>query len=343
MQNRAKATKLSHEILGFLGVTFVISLFLFAFLYLTAISISEIYFETHKTTVPYPSTMHAWIRSISFLAVLFFFIALFLTLLSQKFSYLREIIRSVDALRIHRMDYEVLVEGNDELTELAECINYLSKTERKLAEQEMRLAEEKRQLVRALSHDIRNPLTVMLSYTEYLLRQKEVSREEVRVYIDMVQRKAKQMKELTDQLLESSERKTEYIEDGHCLMLQLSEEWVESIDERFSCTLDLKDCSRFSGDFDIRELQRIFDNLTSNIEKYADDTQPVLLRIFVDGGKLHIIQENTKKELNVETESHHIGLSSVRQIVAAYDGEMDVEEKGKQFCIHLTFGNIHIL
>ncbi len=347
MQNRQdiKVTKLSHEILGFLGVTLVISLFLFAFLYLTAISISELYFESRNTILTESSTatLRSWIRNISVLAVLFFFIALFLTLLSQKFSYLREIIRGVDALRIHRMNYEVLVEGNDELTELAERINYLSQTERKLAEQEMRLAEEKKQFIRALSHDIRNPLTAMLSYTEYLLKQKEPNPEELRAYLDMIQRKARQMKELSDQLLENSERKTEYIEDGRCLMIQLSEDWLESLDEKFSCSIDLRDCPRFCGDFDVRELQRIFDNLASNIEKYADDTKAVSLRIFAKRQSLHLIQKNTKKKLREETESHRIGLSSIRHILASYGGKMDIQEDEELFCIHLTFENIRFL
>ncbi len=338
-------TKLSREILGFLGVSFLISLFLFAFLYRTAISISEIYFETNgilPTTFD-TTALYGWIRNVSLLAVLWFFIALFLTLLGQKFSYLREIIRGVDALRVNRMDYEVLVEGHDELTELAQRINYLSRTQRKLAEQEQRIANERRQWIRALSHDIRNPLTAMLSYTEYLQKREEPDAEELKTYLELVYRKTRIIKELTDRLLENSERKPELIEDGHMLMLQLAQDWAESLDERFSVDLDLNRCPHFSGNFDVSELHRIFDNLASNIEKYADDTKTVSLHIFKEDEKLHILQENAVKTEEEETESHGIGLSSVGHIVAAYGGEMEIAENEERFQIRLTLGDVHFL
>lgn len=336
-------TKLSREILGFLGISFLISLFLFAFLYWTAISISEIYFDTNGILPSEfdTSLLYSWVRNICSLAVFCFFIALFLTLLGQKFSYLREIIRGVDALRINRMDYEVLVEGHDELTELAERINYLSRTQRKLAEQERCIANERRQWIRALSHDIRNPLTAMLSYTEYLQKQEEPGAEELKTYLELVYRKTRIIKELTDRLLENSERKTELIEDGHMLMLQLAQEWADGLDERFELELDLHHCPKFSGHFDLSELHRIFDNLASNIEKYADDAKTVSLRVFKEDEKIHILQENAVKTEEGETESHGIGLSSVRHIVAAYGGDMEITEHEGRFQIRLTLGDVH--
>ena len=77
---------------------------------------------------------------------------------------IRDSIQGVEALRTHRMDFTMPIEGDNELKELAESINFLSETERRLRQLETELQAEKEQLIRDLSHDIRTPLTAMLSY-----------------------------------------------------------------------------------------------------------------------------------------------------------------------------------
>lgn len=332
--------RFSHEILGFLGIAFAISVFLFGFLYLTASSLAEIYFEKIYPS-SYKSELEAisvWIRSISLLSASLFFVILFSVLLGQKVSYLREIIRGVEALRIHRMDYKVLVEGNDELSELAQSINYLCETERKLLEREKQMSEGGNRLIRALSHDIRTPLTSMLSYTQYLKEKREFTQEEMNEYLDMMYKKELQMKELTDRLLEDSERKVEYIENGKFLMKQLTEEWLELLEEKFHCKVDMENCPEFSIEIDIHELRRIFDNLSSNVEKYADVSQEVTLQIYEESGYVIIAQQNTTGERQDNIDRHHIGLGNIRQIVGFYGGNVEITQNKENFdiCIALT-------
>ena len=66
------------------------------------------------------------------------------------------------------------IEGDNELKELAESINFLSETERRLRQLETELQAEKEQLIRDLSHDIRTPLTAMLSYSDYLGAERDI-------------------------------------------------------------------------------------------------------------------------------------------------------------------------
>lgn len=130
----------------------------------------------------------------------------------------------MEALRTHRMDFTMPIEGDNELKELAESINFLSETERRLRQLETELQAEKEQLIRDLSHDIRTPLTAMLSYSDYLGRKETLEQEEVQEYIALVQRKGQQIKALTDRLLDSGSRDLETIEDGKLLMEQLARE-----------------------------------------------------------------------------------------------------------------------
>lgn len=334
--------KLSKEIMGCLLITAVIALFFGGFLYLTANAIATTYLLENDIlpTKGQLLTLQAWIRSISLLMAVLLFLALFLFLLGQKMAYLREIIQGVEALRTHRMDFTMPIEGNNELTELAESINFLSETERRLRQRETALRAEKEQLIRDLSHDIRTPLTAMLSYSDYLGQKETLEQEEMQEYIALIQRKGQQIKALTDRLLDSGSRNLEAIEDGKLLMEQLVGEWEEILEDTFPCIVDMKKCPTFRGSFDIQELRRIFDNLASNVEKYADRERPVELWVDAVDKRLRICQRNGIKADTVPVESNQIGLESIRRIVALYGGTVQVSIEQGIFSIQITLSEI---
>lgn len=60
----------------------------------------------------------------------------------------------------------------------------LSETERRLRHRETALRAEKEQLIRDLSHDIRTPLTAMLSYSDYWGQKETLEQEEMRRIFD---------------------------------------------------------------------------------------------------------------------------------------------------------------
>lgn len=336
--------KLSKEIMGRMLITAAIALFFFGFLYLTANAIATTYILENDIllTEGQRLTLQAWIRSISLLTAVLLFLGLFLFLLGQKMAYLQEIIQGVEALRTHRLDFTMPVEGNDELTELAESINFLSETERRLRQRETELREEKEQLIRDLSHDIRTPLTAILSYSDYMGQKAMPEQGEIQEYIALMQRKAQQIKALTDRLLNSDSRNLERIEDGRLLMEQLAAEWEEILEEMFSCIVETKDCPRFSGIFDIEELRRIFDNLASNVEKYADREQPVELQVDAVDNRLRVLQRNGVKRQQTDVESNGIGLESIGRIAALYGGTVSVDMTEEVFFIEITLSEIQL-
>ena len=59
---------------------------------------------------------------------------------------------------------------------------------------------------------------------------------------------------------------------------------------------------------DIQELRRIFDNLASNIRKYAQPSAPIVLQVLEKEGRVCIFQSNTCKTLFEPVESNGIGL-----------------------------------
>lgn len=337
--------RLSKEILGLLGVSFAISFFLFQFLSLTAVSLVRSYLEKKRIN---PSMYEIelaenWVKSLSLLTSVVFFLILFLFLLGQKVIYIHTIIKGVEALRMKSMDFCVPVEGNNELTELAESINYLAMTERRIKQKEKALAEEKEQFIRSLSHDIRTPLTSILAYTQYIQSHGNACDDDLKDYLCLVEKKAEQMKELTDVLLDGGKRKVERIENIQIMMFQLLEEWKSDLEEDFSYSIDLKDCPKSAGDFDVQELCRIFDNLSSNIKKYADPWGEIKIRVFVSKSRLVIEQKNLIKHMTDSTETvsgYQIGLNSIRRIAYNYGGGIEVDQGDEDFSIRILLSEV---
>lgn len=338
LSKKRKISKLSQEILGVFAITAAISIFFFGFLSVTADSLVASYCDKYEVilTEMQEWTINSWIDSISLVSAVLLLVILFLFLTGQKLAYLRDIIQGIDALHMHRMDYEIPVEGDNELTELAESINFLSKTERELQQKEAQMREEKEQLIRALSHDIRTPLTSILAYSEYMKTKENITEGEMDEYITLMQQKAEQIKGLTNRLLDGGGRTLEFIEHGHFFVEQLVGEWEAMLEDDFTCEINLKECPEFSCKVDIQELQRIFDNLASNVEKYADAERPVCLSIFENEEYLVIEQKNHRKQKIENVESNKIGLESIRKIAEHYSGNIETELTEQEFCIRIA-------
>ena len=98
--------------------------------------------------------------------------------------------------------------------------------------------------------------------------------------------------------------------------------------------------SAFSGTFDVQELRRIFDNLSSNVRKYADPSKPVTLSVGLENGALLIHQSNAVLPEKPRSESYQIGLNSIRRIAQHYGGSVAVEERVAAFSITIILAQI---
>ena len=124
------------------------------------------------------------------------------------------------------------------------------------------------------------------------------------------------------------------------LMAQMCAEFEEELEGQFSIDLDISRCPAFSARLDVQELRRIFDNLASNVGKYADPAKPVTLAVTLEDYALVIRQTNAVLPRKEQTESYGIGLNSIRRIAQGYGGSVTVEENEGQFCISVIFRNL---
>lgn len=320
--------KLSKQILGLFVATFFISLFCFYALNELANTIVLDYVENEMLMITEYELidLQYGILGVSFVSAIVLFVVLFLFLVGERLAYIGEVVKGIEALGRHDFTYEIPLQGENELTELAKNINQLSKEEQALKEKERQLQEEKESLIRSLSHDIRTPLTSLMSYSEFLKQKENLSIDEVKAFMDLVDQKSQQIKVLTDRLLDGGSRSLEEIENGKFLLEQLVEEWASVLEDDFVLELSLADCPEFSGRFDVQELRRVFDNLASNIQKYADKKEPVVLQLSRKDGSVCIVQSNACKERLVPVESTKIGIDSVKKVIANHGGNVEVSK-----------------
>ena len=341
-EKHKKRGKLLHEALGLVAVCFLLSLLLYFFIAFVGTSVVEEYCFYNDIEL---DEMDLYQLDMTMLGVGFavsaaFFVILFFALFGERLAYIRRITAGVDALRRGNFGEQVELSGNNELTELAEAINYLSQGEREIKEKEKRLSEEKEALIRTLSHDIRTPLTSVMSYTQWLAEKDTVTQEEAREYFSLVEKKTTQIKQLTDILLDGGRREPELLEDARLLFVQLADEFESELENDFTVKIDLSALPALSGRFDVREMQRIFDNLISNVKKYADAAQEVLLTISRTDAGLVIRQSNAVKKDAPTSDGYRMGLHSIRRVAQSYGGTAKVPRTDEQFEIVITLSHI---
>ncbi len=330
------------EILMLVGGCFVLSLMLYlAVTLLGRTLVDEYCFQNDIVLDEFELyEMDNTVLLVSFVLSVAFFIILFFALFGDRLSYIRQITAGVHSLQNGDYGKRVDLVGNNELTGLAEAINYLSESEQRIKEKEKRLNEEKEELIRTLSHDIRTPLTSIISYTELLEAKGTLTDEEQREYFDLISKKTAQIKELTDILLDGGRRQLECFEDARLLFEQLVDEFESELEGKFTLQTERSMTVAFSGKFDVGELRRIFDNLISNIVKYAEQTETVKLSVSAGNDGVVIRQCNGIKKDRRLSESYKMGINSIRRIAQNYGGSVAVSEEEGGFTIIITLSDI---
>lgn len=340
MKTEKRKSRLSRELLGIITGSWAVSLFFFGFLRMTAGSLADRFlYEAGIEVSDYElRTLELWITGLSLAAAAVLFVVTALVLMGKKISYVNEIMAGVEAFRQKRFEGEVRLEGSNELTELASSINYLAETERELRERENQLAESKRQLIRSISHDIRTPLTSIISYTDLMKSRKDLTEEELHAYFELVSSKSEQIRWLSERLLDEDRRQREHVSDGRMLIEQLLMEWESVLEDEFELETDTSRLGAFSGDMVIGDIRRVFDNLASNVTKYADRAHPVRISVEVSEGKLLIRQSNhvLKQDDASPADSRGIGLLSIDRIARDTGGEMESAGDDEIFIISIS-------
>lgn len=334
--SKAKLRPLSREILGLTAICAVLSLLLMQILSAAGGALVDHYLYLYDITFTQAQydDLNRLVSHFSLIVSVGFFTLLFLFLLADRLTYIKEILSGINALQQGRDDHIVPVEGNNELSQLAQAVNYLSRTQKEVRQKEQALAREKEQFIRTLSHDLRTPLTSVLSSSQ-LLMQQDLPDEQRQKCLQLIRDKALQIKTMTDLLIDDGKQNCEYFDNALLLIHQLAREFEEALENDFSVSLQI-DCPPFAAAVDVQDLRRIFDNLITNVQKYADKSRAVELSVSFQNGTLTVCQQNKIRSHRPQTEGHRLGIASIRRISSAYGGSVQVRESGDDFALCVT-------
>ncbi|MBR4865782.1 MAG: HAMP domain-containing histidine kinase [Clostridia bacterium] len=332
-----KRKKLSSQILATLGISLGAAVAAFDLLVFGAYALLDRVYDAQPISMSEDALISAqgWALNLSLLFSVGFFLTLFLVLLGNRLSYVRTITQGIDRLKAGQGDWVIPLRGNNELTTLAVTINAMNAARNAVREKEKALNEERETLIRTLSHDIRTPLTSVLSYSELLLSRQELD-ESARGQAALIREKAERIKELTDVLLDGGKRTPEEFPDARLLFLQLAMEFEEVLEGDFSVETDLSGLPPFAGGFDPGELRRVLDNLITNVQKYAHPDHPVTLRVEKTGEGIVITQENAVRRAEAKPESFQMGITSIRRVAHNYGGRAEIRKDEERFVISIT-------
>lgn len=271
---------------------------------------------------------------------------LILLFLQRKINYIKQLENEVCILETGGLDHAVSVRGKDEIASLAGELNEMRQTLSRNFEMVRKLSEANTNLVTELSHDLRTPLTALLLYLELLQKGKYKDEETRQQYLKKASDKANEVKSMSNDLFErflvSGKKETELDppqEIRYVLEDTLSELvfYLESQGYRIECGTEWpKGKIAVSMDY----ISRIFNNISSNILKYADPAQPVSIRYGVQNKRLELTFENKIRKMSddsAEVESTKIGLSNIRLMMQKMNGDSASGEDGNHFRIALYF------
>ena len=265
------------------------------------------------------------LAAVAFIAVMFFYIRRVTD---------RIIDLSEEAVVIGRGDLEapISVAGGDEISVLAAEMDNMRRSVIERMGNEKRAWEANSELITAISHDIRTPMTSLIGYLGLLNDSSPDDRESRERFAAAAYHKALDLKDLTDELFkyflvfgraEIEMEREKY--DARLLVEQLVGE----------AAFDLKDAGfeveqqDFTGECtvvaDPMYLKRVMDNLVSNAKKYADKTVPIVFRSELSDGLLSVRVSNAIAKGVSRVESTKIGLRTCEKIMQAMGGSFETQ------------------
>lgn len=278
-----------------------------------------------------------------FLAVALFILLLYL-FIRRKVKYIGLLERELRILEGGDLDYSITVRGGDELSSLASQIDAMRCAIRERQEKEAEARQANRELVTAMSHDLRTPLTSLLGYVDILAMKKYQDEAQEARCLSSIREKAYQIKELSDKLFEyfivygKEEEKPEVQEVNAAEFLgQIVEESLFDLESggfQVRRSSDEVDCHLM---VDVGLVRRVFGNIFSNLLKYGDRTRPVVVEYREREGSLSIYLANFVNQNAGKTESSGIGLKTCGKIMEGHGGKFLYGRDGEQFWVEICF------
>ncbi len=279
-----------------------------------------------------------------------------------KIKEFEEVKKGVIRLREGDFSYKIPPVGRGELSLLAEDVNLISQSMEKVVESEVKTQRLKAELISHVSHDLKTPLTSMVSYID-LLKKEGLSGPKAPEYLRILDEKTDRLRELTENLFEAAKASSGAIpvELEKVEVVSLLKQGLGEMDHQIKGSelefLLKNQEEKHLAKADGKLLWRVVENLLGNILKYALAGSRVYLEVrdVEICGKKRVIMEFTNISKNRLTlsgtelmerfkrgdesrnsEGSGLGLAIARDLVKLQKGEFEIVVEGDVFKARVT-------
>lgn len=256
-------------------------------------------------------------------------------------------------------NFENNLENIDGYEKIVENLNKTGRNLDNILSEKLDSEKLKSELITNVSHDLKTPLTSIINYST-LLKDENLSLEERIKYADIVNQKSLKIKYLIEDLFEISKISSGEIEvhrvefELNEMLMQMIGEWEDKFKERgLEIISSTSSIANVSLDPDL--MYRVFQNIFSNIYKYALENTRVYVDLFVNKEIAILFKNISKEELNLSskellerfvrgdssrrTEGAGLGLSIAKSLIEVQDGEFYIDIDGDLFKQTIVFKN----
>ena len=291
--------------------------------------------------------------------LLFFFLRKYMTDIQEKYKLL---LKSTNQLAEGHLD--VPIDGDIGLfNPIQDELKKIQKGFKKAVEEEVKNERMKTELVTNVSHDLRTPLTAIITYTDLLKNEKD--EEKRKEYIQVLERKSLRLKVLIEDLFEISKAASKSVVmhfmkvDIIDLLKQVELENDSKIKEmnlEFKWRLPEHKLVMY---LDSQKTYRIFENLIVNITKYALPHTRVYIEVTEKESSVHISMKNvsaTELDFNTDeitdrfvrgdssrnTEGSGLGLAIAKSFVELQHGTLKISTEADLFKADIMLPKLEI-
>lgn len=268
-------------------------------------------------------------------------------------AYLNRVFKATEQMAAGTLHAPIKVKGKSPIAKHAEQLNKLREGVRVSMTAQAKSERLKTELITNVSHDLRTPLTSIITYTD-LLKTKDLSEEDRLKYVTVVDQKAERLKTLIEDLFEVSKMASgnmtltkQKVDLAQLLRQSLAEHEDRITDSSLDFRVQLPETPIYA-EVDGQKWWRVLDNLIVNAVKYSMKHTRVYIQLTEEEGRaLFTIKNISEYPLNENsdelferfkrgddsrhTEGSGLGLAIAQSIVDLHGGEMQLDIDGDLF------------
>lgn len=255
---------------------------------------------------------------------------------------------------------EIKLKGSPVIKELAENINLIKAGYKEILEEGVKNEKLKTELISNVSHDLKTPLTSIINYVN-ILKSNDITEEERRDYVGILEKKSLKLKALIEDLFEMSKINSgkmkinrEKIDILSLIHQGLGEYSTLYSDKNISFNVESKEEAIYM-DLDGRLMSRAIENIIINSIKYSLNNTRVYVSVYKEKGYVTIAMKNIAnyemdfnedemferfargdKSRNSKVEGSGLGLAITKSIVELHGGIVKIKREGDMFKIYLN-------